>query len=465
MFEYEARTSIHAIPVQQQIIYYGILAALYLLFLRVKGWDAITVVILLIFTQGFFLAFGRTGFMVFKGVMSVAVMLSLWTGTRLRISLNGLISIFLFFLFSLMYFLGSHYSGSSYAVMINQYYKYLIPFGVFLAITKSRRFQENPDHYIRFIVKLIQFQIVFTIVKIIVIGFRENIIGSVATTGGAVSVTYALMGALLFWRLRGEKLIGNDWLVLFSFLIIPIGSNKRAIWLIFPMLLGLLMVKNVTKRSLKNISTILLLIPILVYFGFRFNPSFNPERVFWGSFDPEFAINWMINYSTGANRTNATLGYGRIGTAEVIVGNITQDPWSNTSLLGHGGSNIDEEDIDPRSLGIAGGTVAGFAQDLIVYGWPTTVVFFLWSLSLIWAIRDRHNRLTILILLLWNYFFYTGGFLRSPANAFIFFITLAYLKQKSMQAVAFKLPQQIHDPQQLQFASKPRVIEATNAIS
>ena len=53
--------------------------------------------------------------------------------------------------------------------------------------------------------------------------------------------------------MNGKELQGKDWIYVLSFLMIPIASNKRAIWFIYPLIILLIMLDKITRLSLKEL--------------------------------------------------------------------------------------------------------------------------------------------------------------------------------------------------------------------
>jgi hypothetical protein len=58
-------------------------------------------------------------------------------------------------------------------------------------------------YYGNLIIKLTIFQVIFSILKIIIIGIRENIVGTISDLGGGIGVHLAIMCTILLWYMHG----------------------------------------------------------------------------------------------------------------------------------------------------------------------------------------------------------------------------------------------------------------------
>ncbi|HLW09274.1 MAG TPA: hypothetical protein VKX35_02665 [Fermentimonas sp.] len=437
MQEFEFLTARHEIPTNQLIAYFAVLAIIYILFLRVKRWDTLTSLILLMFIQGFFLAFGTWGMRIFKIVFTALSFILVYQARRYPLSKNDIRVVFLFSVFSVLYLISWFINDGFSFSFAGRFYHYLIPFLLFIGIKNNSNFQKRGDYYARLVVTLLIFQIIFSIAKIVILGIRENIIGSLGTTGGAISVTYALMGLVIYWLYRGEKFTKDDWIFVLFLLVIPIASNKRGIWFMYPPLLGLLLIKNLDKKLLSKLVYLIILVPFLIYFGIRLNPSLNPDRVLWGSFDPMYTYDYVMQYTTGEGRNTRGLGYGRLGTNQTIYYNLLNDPLSRSHLLGYGDRTIKyDEEFDIVQIGITEHTtIAGLGQSILGYGYIATLILVLLVLKMISSIRDPYNRFLLGFWFLFDFIIYTGGFIRVATHSFIFVFAIVYASYRSRMRI------------------------------
>ena len=429
MYECIARTSIHSIPTIRLLIYYLILISIYIVFLRIKRHDLITAVIIMMFTRGFFLYFGKTGYNIHRYIMILILFSLLFSGKKFNLRRNDLTIIFCFIIFTASFYLSWINNYKMSITFFSQYHTYFEPIVLYFGIKKQSYFQKNLDYYIKLIIRLVKFQIIFSIIKLIVIGFRENIIGSIGSSGGDISVTYAVIPLVLYWFYKDGKILRKDLIFLFSLLIIPISSNKRAIWILFPTALFLLNFNYFSKRTIKKIGYITIILPLIIYFGFRLNPSFNPERKFWGSFDLNHALNWSIDYQTGRHKSD-DLGRGRIGKLQIVLNNTLNDMINKKSIFGYGTNIRQHKKYDYEDFGITGGGESGLARSFLEIGYFGTFFLLCIYILLLRNIRNKFRRNIVLILLLLQFITYTGAWMLVPIHSTLFIFLILYLEEK-----------------------------------
>lgn len=444
MFEFEGITAIHAIPLQLKLLYYGILLVIYFLFLRVGRNDKITTVILLVFFHGFFVAFGARGSGVFRIIM-LGSALNLYFGRgKFPVSPSDYKLMLSFIMFSITHFLVYFYHAGVTMSAFYEYYKLLLPFLLFVGIRKHPHWIKDHDFYINLVLKLTIFQIVFSFVKLVTLGFRENIIGSVADTGGSISIAFSVFPALIYWMNRNEQLKRDDLRFILSVLIIPIMSNKRAIWLIYPFVIMAMSYKHIEKKTLSKLAYILILIPLVFYFGLRFNPSFNPEGALWGSYDPQYAWDYIKSYTLGEGRDTQGLAYGRLAAVQMTFSNIKDDPMTLNAILGYGtGISGSYSNVSYQDLGFFRGTMAAFAFVSSNYGYLYFFTLLFLFMRFTAYIPDKYNRRIVNGLILWNLFTYSGGFVLVPQQSAIMIFTV--LAAEAISRRVLELPAQIEN--------------------
>jgi hypothetical protein len=293
---------------------------------------------------------------------------------------------------------------------------------------------EDATYYGNLVIKLILFQVAFSILKLIIIGLRENITGTISNTGGGIGIGYAVMGTILYWAMNGKEIKGKDWLYILSFLIIPIASNKRAIWFIYPLIIFLLMFDKITRLSPKRIAYIIILIPCLIYFGFRLNPSLNPEKKLWGSFDFNYGVNYALSYSgVSEEQLESPYSQGRWGASSAIVKTTFQNPFSRDSLLGFGRSRgriINTDLFNPVDYGLMPGTMISSIGVMIVQmGWPATLLLILLFINMIYTIPDKKIANIIIIYVLWDTIFYSGSMINAPVQSILLVLVIMVIRQ------------------------------------
>jgi hypothetical protein len=173
---------------------------------------------------------------------------------------------------------------------------------------------------------------------------------------------------------------------------------------------------RISRLSLRKIAYVIILVPVIIYFGFRLNPSLNPEKKMWGSFDPQFAMDFSLNYS-GVSEEKLAEGaaQGRWGSSLAIISNVFSNPLSSNNMLGSKRSRsgyVDLDEFDSEAYGImsAGVMISTIGVYLLTMGWPATLLWIMISILIIRTIQDRHTRFILLFLYSWGIIFYSGMF-------------------------------------------------------
>lgn len=453
MFEFLGTVS--AIPKNQLYLYYFVLALLYLLFLRGLRPTILTAIIFLLFNQGFFdgaiIGFGPP---LIKGVISFLLFLLLFRTNIGNLDKRDRAVLIIFVLFTVVFFFGYLYNGINLLWGLFQYYKFFLPVSLFFIVKGMNMGESEYYYYYGLIIKLMWFQIAFSVVKLLIIGFRENIVGSINNAGGSTGIGLSIFAIIMLWVMRGKRFLGKDWWFILLLLIIPVASNKRAIWLIYPLILFILHSRIITVQTMKRA---LVIVFVLVYVGFRLNPSFNPEKQLWGSFDPKFAYEYILSYSgVSTDRIEGDLAEGRWGTNIALAQEIIRRPFSEELLIGigktrGGGSDRYREDFVPEDYGFASQTVfSGIGIVIIQFGWIIALLVFLLFLNVIYSIPDRKVANIFAFFFLWEYIIYNGGTVFRPVSFVVLVLSVRivsyFLKhpKESNETLSFRSPSELY---------------------
>lgn len=146
-------------------------------------------------------------------------------------------------------------------------------------------------------------QIIANIVKFILIGFSESPIGTVSNSEGSITTVITLIGCTYGLTKYYQKKDHKGLLIVFMFVLFGIIGEKRAIFILLPLLIFLMSIINQifqggskSIKPLKLFGTPLLLSTLIIYFVSIFNPTLNEEESFEGSFNPSYAINYLFEY-------------------------------------------------------------------------------------------------------------------------------------------------------------------------
>lgn len=274
-------------------------------------------------------------------------------------------------------------------------------------------------------------QIIFSFLKLAIIGFQESIVGSVLFGGGGVAVNLPLLGYLYVFLKRQGNLKLSDWLFVLGLLFVAIVSEKRSTFFILPVLLAatLIYVKRSRAISLAVIKFFPVII-LVVYVGFRAVPTLNPDGVFGGRFDLEHAFSYGRDYYFGSERLqqrNPDILYGRGSSALVLI---TNPGFFNYTLkeylFGHGvhsfyAKSYADFDADKHSISFKGAVGGGFAY-VISFGYLGMLFYFLFGIAIVNNIKNKRFRFVVAGLYVWEFFFHANYFLGNAAMALLFII-------------------------------------------
>jgi hypothetical protein len=418
-----------AVPKNQLYLYYLILAIVYIIFLRNLRPTYLTATIFLLFNKGFPESLIPDYGTAITKIFFVMLLLILLVRAKNRITdKKEVLALLLFIVFSILFFTTYIVYDINLVWGFYQYYKFFLPVLLFFAVKNISFSRDQTLYYAGLIVKLLRFQIVFSIIKLVIIGLRENITGSISNLGGAIGVGYAVMGLILYWVMKNNRIKGKDWWFVFLLLVIPAASGKRAIWLIYPIVIALLIGQRITVQTLKKFAFIVLLVSVIVYVGLRLNPTFNPEGQFWGSFDPKYAYEYVLSYSgVSEEKQQAQYAQGRWGASTAIIEQVIARPLEKESLIGFGRARSGKisEDFVAEEYGLMHGTmVSAIGRMFLQNGWVASLIIIVVFFLMTYTIPDRKVANVIAIYILWDIIFYSGNTINHPIQSVLMVLAI-----------------------------------------
>ena len=425
----------------EQILLYNMLLILYLLFLVYRHRDnSISLLIIVLFFPGIVSDLGgKTANNVYQIVTLI------WCGwlclkTRMEILWSKLKNGTIFFLlYSLYFILVSIVIHKDNPVMVfAQYSKVLVPFLLYIHFLDE--LEDKPDrvdYYHDLFGELLICVIVTSIFKLIIYGnYIEGWVGGLSGFhGGAAGTSLPLLGLLwLALQTRMQNHSIKDILFIIGLLLIGLSTGKRAVFLLFP-LLYMILTGYVYKNRISNIFFVTVIaVPLILYFGLRLTPTLNPENKVWGSFDPEYAYNYGLKYSTGIDRTKNVKslqemesGVGRVGAVYWMFEHIGKG--DKMAWIGKGNEYMiyaDHDDYSNRNyymgLNYRGG-ITGIVKKFLTSGILGVLLYTVFVVFSIYRISNRYS-LMLLLTILFDYIFYNAQILESQAM-FIFALFLS----------------------------------------
>lgn len=321
-----------------------------------------------------------------------------------------------------------------------QMYKYIVPAALFPILFHACKHTINAYRLNRLFGEILVIQVGLNVVKLVLVGgWYEGLVGSITgVAGGGAGTTLPLLG-LCWFALNTNMNINNKKSVLFliGFLFIGWMAGKRAVWLLFPILFFLLGIFVSKTISIKRMLPLFLLLPLFLYLGLRFSPTLNPEKKIWGSFDPQYAWNYTMEYSAGKKDEvgDREVGTGRVGANSLLFQTFFNkgDALStSTRLIGLGGGHVfapNYEDYSNRDyyLGISTrGALTGFGMFLMAFGVVGLILFILYILRLIFYTKNRNLRYIFGGVILFDFVFYNSTIVQNPALMVFMMFLITY---------------------------------------
>lgn len=414
-----------------------LLTFLYILFKNYRS--SIKVLIILCFYSGLASFYGKS----IENPYKIAVVLfSIYVLLKNR-GLSGLANkesylLLVFILFSVSFLYSAILNEDYFRLVFSQYGKYVTPICLFFIFNNI--LIKDPYSFVnlkKLIFSLLTIQILLSAVKILTIGLQETTVGSIAYTGGGPAAMLPVLGFIFLWVDKKGLLKRKDWRYIILLFFIGIASLKRAVLFIMPAFILLFMYYVPGKVKTNKLLFILSLVPLIFYVGVRLNPTLNKENKVGGTFDLQYILDFTREYSFGktSGKTDVQLGTGR-GGATLLLWNklFSSQPLSLKDMWGFGLQEVyttDYEQFENDKFGVnSKGAVTGVFQSYISAGFIGILVTILLIISILWLIKEPRIRITIGILMFWDYLFYSGLILRSQPLFILLFYIIIYSNQQ-----------------------------------
>jgi hypothetical protein len=246
-----------------------------------------------------------------------------------------------------------------------------------------------------------------------------------------------VLGFILLWLDKRGDINRKDWRYVFLLLFIGFASLKRAIWFIMPAIIFLFMYYVPKKLKASNLWYVLLLAPLVFYVGVRLSPTLNKEGKLGGTFDLKYVMNYAQRYNFGktSETSDIQLGTGRGGATLLLLHKLFNS--QSLSLKDYWGSGLQEiyttnyEQFNDEKYGVnSKGAVTGVFQSYISSGFVGVFVTILLIISILGLITEPRIRITLAILMFWDYFLYSSLILRTQVLFILFFFIVIYSNQQ-----------------------------------
>lgn len=351
-------------------------------------------------------------------------------------------------LFFLYYILASFFVGKdSLLIIFSQLSRYMIPLICYMVLYQRAKLGLNLIYsYNILFLYLFFLQIVITILKLFLIGQFEPIVGSISYNGGAMGTTIPLLALLWLSVNTNQNFSKMTWLFMFAIMLVGFASSKRAVWVIVPGVF-ILYAFFVVKKKIGNTFKILFVIaPLLFYLGLRLTPSLNPDNKIWGTFDPEYALNYALDYSMGEEieegEGEREDGVGRVGGVKLLFRNyiFNRDAYMDIhNVFGHGNEYIFAASYDNYRnsdyyFGVDHqGSLTGIFRIWIAIGTIGMVFIVIFILNFFRTIRYKRLKILLIGVIMFDYIFYSGTIIHEPGllATYMYIIFLATFQYDS----------------------------------
>jgi hypothetical protein len=412
--------------------FYYLLVALSMLAIYIKfKLDKLVLFFIFIYCEGLFSYIGyeftsftriyKLGFLFFSLYLFLGPIIQ-YKFSRYKLSYIILL-LFLGVLFSLNFYI----NDQDFLIIFSQFQKKLVPIIFILGFVHYPKIKY--EFYIDALLWIIGVQFIFALFKFFIWGFGESLVGSISFNGGGASNILPIIAFFLIWVKKDGFLSYKDWLYLLIVFSVSIIGDKRSIIFIFPIFVILTYVfsRRINPVDFLKVSIICF---ICVFVAVKINPSLNPENSRWGSFDPSFFSEYLIEYSFGdSKKVNQTdLIQGRGGGSLVLLSKFLHNINLKDSsfYIGDGFSKIDVdyENFDSGKYGLKSkGSSSGFFQTFIAYGFFGVILFLSFGFMLIRFNTNKILKWLLFLFILWDFFF----FYYVSVNSYSFSITMIFL--------------------------------------
>jgi hypothetical protein len=403
----------------QQGFYFFIVFILFinLLIKDVKGEK--TFLLVLIFWAGLFAYIDRIGIPVYNlyKILVVGLVLKILKKPSLKFRTNFDTPVnTAFILFTIHFWVSYLFRGGPIITILSQYlYKYSLTYLLFHCFKGMMFDMTERNYYLKFLFKLIKIQVGLSILKLIIVGngTYEAIVGSISAKGAGVAVVLPIVLTILYWVAKEGKIKRKDWFKIMSFVLISFASAKRQTIIIFPLIIYFLFTYVSRKFEVNKFAKYLIFGVIFFVLGAKLNPTFNPERKVWGSFDLNYVTDYILEYNFGTSdvdeitsNTDETKGRGAT-IANLAPSDLGINSWGDF-IIGNGvryiavtsGRNLEgyeQEGLRGSVLGIIHG-----------FGYLGTLLMVLFAYSIIYRLKEHRLANLLFGYYLYEFLFYAN---------------------------------------------------------
>lgn len=364
--------------------------------------------------------------------------------------------IIIFIIFSIQFIVANFiYSKTLLTTIFSQYARYLETVMLWFLIKKAIFTRENPRDILILFYEIVLMAMCISIIQWLMLGSHiEGLVAGFTINGGSHGTTIPILGFIILWILRGGKFNKYDWLYVAGLVLIGFTAAKRAVMFILPIVIGVFMIYVARRRVNRTFVLGILAVPIVFYIGVRLTPTLNPDNKVWGRFDMEHIWDYAERYQFGQDGVEGQMaiiqsddtkyfntinkdkkieaegrGGATIALLKLIFGSY---PMTNQDLYGIGYNNmygVDYAEFDKLPLTIHlnhKGSASGLFQSYVTVGVSGVFTAVLFLFVFLFYCKFKRLRIVLFLIVFWEYFFYTGLIIRTPAFMAMIFAAIHY---------------------------------------
>lgn len=358
--------------------------------------------------------------------------------------LKGLVIVFVFLSIYFFYVSLIKWQGGL-LFTFGQYSKYYVPFACYLLFAVWMvKYPQSLEYINVFFRELIYIQILSGVLKAIMLNmhFWEGMVGTFGQPqGGGAGTSFPLVALAWVCVNTNMNIKGwRSWAFLAGLLLIGIMTGKRAVVVLFPLFFVIFALYVARKKYPKMVMAVIVLAPLLFYFGLRLTPSLNPENKVWGSFDIEYALNYGKYYSMGETDQygNREKGVGRVGATLLMWDWIKDvDNYDIHSWIGHGVERIyksnDYEHYYDKDYNFGinhRGSMTGIVMWYLAFGLIGLILFMLYYWFFFKIIRYSRLRFALYGMVMFDFILYNAQMIRDPFVCVLLIFVMYYSQLK-----------------------------------
>ena len=329
-----------------------------------------------------------------------------------------------------------------------QYSKVLIPYILLFAFIKMR--DTNPillQHFNHLIFLILLVQIGMSLLRYMLNGFHywEGMVGTFGGIRGGGAGTGLPLIALCWVALNSNMKIKGlkAWLFLIGLLVIGVAAGKRAVILLFPILYFVLSIFVSKKKYNVWMLVSLAVIPLIFVLGVKMTPSLNPDNKVWGTFDLDYAIEYVKSYSGIDDTPKPQMQITYINKKEVYQGrigsvklwwklfsdyeNYNDEAWYGVGLQRIYGAEYEFYRDSDYNFGLDHrGSMTGIFMHFKALGVIGLILFLLYYVQMFFIPKYKKYGLVVLGVALFDFVFYNTTIIREPIIATLVVFCLVY---------------------------------------